>query len=174
MDRLLTPVFLGFPGVSDGEESTCNVGYLGSIPGLERFPGGEHGNLLQYSCLENPHGQRSLTGYSPWGHKESDMTKWLSTAQINNIEHLFMWFFFLSFFLTLDVSLVKYLLKSFALHFYWVIVFLIIELWEFFINSGFKCFVRYVICRYSLCGLFFHFLNSAFHRGENWILIKSN
>ena len=32
-------------------------------------------NLLQYSCLENPHGQRSPVGYSPWGHKESDMTE---------------------------------------------------------------------------------------------------
>ena len=36
---------------------------------------------LRYSCLENPHGQRSLAGYSPWGHKESDMTEGLSTAQ---------------------------------------------------------------------------------------------
>ena len=37
----------------------------GSIPGLGRSPGGEHGNPFQYSCLENPHGQRSLAGYSP-------------------------------------------------------------------------------------------------------------
>ena len=29
------------------------------------------------------HGQRSLVGYSPWGHKELDMTEWLSTAHIN-------------------------------------------------------------------------------------------
>ena len=42
------------------------------IPGLERYPGGGHGNPLQYSGLENPHGQRSLAGYSPWGRKESD------------------------------------------------------------------------------------------------------
>ena len=41
--------------------------------------GGGHGNPLQYSCLENPRGQRSLEGYSPWGRKESDMTEWLST-----------------------------------------------------------------------------------------------
>ena len=34
-----------------------------------------NGNPLQYSCLENPHGQRSLAGYSPWGHKESDTTE---------------------------------------------------------------------------------------------------
>ena len=43
-----------FPGSSDGKESTCSVGDLGSIPGLERCPGGGHGNPLQYSCLENP------------------------------------------------------------------------------------------------------------------------
>ena len=59
--------------------SACNVGDLGSIPGLGRPPGGGHGNPLQYSCLENPHGQRSLEGYSPWGRKESDMTERLST-----------------------------------------------------------------------------------------------
>ena len=41
----------------------------------------EKGYPLQYSCLENPHGQRSLAGYSSWGRKESDMTEWLSTAQ---------------------------------------------------------------------------------------------
>ena len=44
----------GFPGGSDGKESTCNVGDLGSIPGLGRSPGGGHGKPLQYSCLENP------------------------------------------------------------------------------------------------------------------------
>ena len=54
MDRLPTLVFLGFPGGSDGEESCCNAGDLGLIPGLERSPGGGHGNSLQYSCLENP------------------------------------------------------------------------------------------------------------------------
>ena len=58
---------MGFPGGSDSKESTCNVGDLGSIPGLGRSPGGGPGNLLQYSCLENPHGQRSLANYSPWG-----------------------------------------------------------------------------------------------------------
>ena len=43
------------------------------------FPGGEHGNPLQHSCLENLHRQRSLKGYSPWGCKELDMTEQLST-----------------------------------------------------------------------------------------------
>ena len=70
---------MGFPGGSDGKESTCNEGDLGLIPELGRSPGGGHGNPLQYSCLENPHGQRSLVGYSPGGHKELDMTEQLST-----------------------------------------------------------------------------------------------
>ena len=43
-----------FPGGSDGKESACNTGDLGSIPGLRRSPGEENGNPLQYSCLENP------------------------------------------------------------------------------------------------------------------------
>ena len=76
-----TPVFLDFPGGSDSKESACNVRDLGSIPRLGRSPGGGHGNPLQYLCLENPHGQRSLVGYSPWGRKESDTTEQLSTAQ---------------------------------------------------------------------------------------------
>ena len=62
---------LGFAGGSDGKESTCNVGDLGLIPGLGRSPGGGHGNPLQYSCLENLHGQRSLASCSPWGPKVS-------------------------------------------------------------------------------------------------------
>ena len=49
------------------------------IPGLGKYPGGGHGTPLKYSCLENPHGQRSLAGYSPWGHEPSDMTEQLST-----------------------------------------------------------------------------------------------
>ena len=54
------------------------MGDLGSVPGWGRSPGGGHGNPLQYSCLENPHGQRSLAGYSPWGLKALDMTEWLT------------------------------------------------------------------------------------------------
>ena len=59
---LYQPVFINdlmypgrkcFPGGSDGKESACNVGDLGSIPGLGRSPGGGCGNPLQYSCLEN-------------------------------------------------------------------------------------------------------------------------
>ena len=50
-------------------ESASNMGDLGSIPGLGRSSGGGHGNPLWYPCLENPHGQRSLAGYGPWGCK---------------------------------------------------------------------------------------------------------
>ena len=66
---------MGFPGSLAGKESTRNAGDLGSIPGLGRFPGEGHSNPLQYFCLENPHGQRSQVGYSPWGHRESDRTE---------------------------------------------------------------------------------------------------
>ena len=69
------PVFFGFPGGSDGKESDYNTGELGPISGLGKSPRGGHGNPLQYSCLENPHRQRSLASYSPWGCKELDMTK---------------------------------------------------------------------------------------------------
>ena len=61
---------------------------LGLIPGLERSPGGGHGSPLQFSYLDNPHGQRTeempwtedSAGYSPWGRKESDMTEKISRA----------------------------------------------------------------------------------------------
>ena len=72
-DRLPTPMSTGSPGDSDGKESACNAGDLGFIPGLGRFPWRRL--PLQYSCLENAHGQRSLVGYRPWGHKELDKTE---------------------------------------------------------------------------------------------------
>jgi len=52
-DRLPTPVFLGFPCGSAGKASACNVGDLGSIPGLRRSPGEGKGYTLQFSGLEN-------------------------------------------------------------------------------------------------------------------------
>ena len=58
------------------------LSHLSSIPGLGRSPGGGHGNPLQYSSLENPHGQRSLAGYSPWGHKLLDTTEWLNRTEL--------------------------------------------------------------------------------------------
>ena len=88
-NRVPIPAFLDFPGISGGKESACNVGDPCLIPGLGRSPGGGHGNPLQYSCLENPHEQRSLAGYSPWGCKESNMIELLSIAQHIHISVLF-------------------------------------------------------------------------------------
>ena len=64
-----------FPGGSDGKESACNVGDTGSIHGSEISPGEGNGNPLQYSCLENSIEKRSLVGFSPRGHKDSDRTE---------------------------------------------------------------------------------------------------
>ena len=63
-DRLPTPVFLGFLDGSDSKEF-ASAGDRSLIPALGRSPGGGHGNLLQYPCPENPHGQRRLMDYSP-------------------------------------------------------------------------------------------------------------
>ena len=67
----------GFSGGTHGEEPTCqcrsDLRDMGSIPGSGRSPGGGHGNPLQYSVLENPMDrERSLVGYNPKGHTESD------------------------------------------------------------------------------------------------------
>ena len=72
--------YKGFPGGLDGQESACNAGDPGSIPGLRRALGEGNGTLLQYSSLENPHGQRSLVGCSPWSPKESDATERLALS----------------------------------------------------------------------------------------------
>ena len=52
--NMVSRIYEGFPGGSDGKASACNVGDLGLIPGLERSYGEGHGHPLQYSCLENP------------------------------------------------------------------------------------------------------------------------
>ena len=77
---LLPNAFMDFPHGSDGKESTFNVGDPGLIPVSGRSPGEGSGNPLQYSCLENPHRQRSLVGYSSWGHKELGMTEWRTVS----------------------------------------------------------------------------------------------
>ena len=66
--------------VKNQPANTGDIREMGSIPASGRSPGGGHGNPLQYSCLEKSHGQRSLAGYSPWGHKESDTAEHLSAA----------------------------------------------------------------------------------------------
>ena len=63
---------LGFPGSLAGKESDCNAGNPALIPGSGRSPGEGIGYPLQYSCLENPPGPRTLVRYSPWGCRESD------------------------------------------------------------------------------------------------------
>ena len=68
----------GFPDGSVVKNLPANsgdTGDVGSIPGLGRSPGGGNSKALQYSCLRKSHGQRSLASYSPWGHKESDITE---------------------------------------------------------------------------------------------------
>ena len=66
---------MSFPGASVVRNPPVNAGDLGSIPGSGRSPGGENDNPLQYSRPGEFHGQRSLASYSPWGHKETDMTE---------------------------------------------------------------------------------------------------
>ena len=86
----------GFPGGASGKEPAYESKRRkrpGFDPWVGKTPAGGHGNSLQYSCLENPHGQRSLAGYSPWDCKELDMTeapqhetragKWKSTSRSN-------------------------------------------------------------------------------------------
>ena len=58
-------MFLDFPGGSDGKESACNVGNLGSIPGLGRSPGEGNGQPTPVFWPGEFHGQKSLAGYSP-------------------------------------------------------------------------------------------------------------
>ena len=68
-----------FPVVLDGKESVCNAGDLGLIPGSGRSPGDRNGptpGLLPGEV----HGQRRLASYSTWGHKESDITAWLTLS----------------------------------------------------------------------------------------------
>ena len=78
--------YMGFPCDSAVKEFTCNAGQKGdegSIPALGRFPGGGNDNPVQYFLPGKSHGQRSLVGYSPWGHKESETTERLSTHTAN-------------------------------------------------------------------------------------------
>ena len=56
-----------------------DIGDMGSSPGWGRSTGGGHGGPFQHSCLVNPHGQRSLVGYSPESHSQTRL-KQLSTC----------------------------------------------------------------------------------------------
>ena len=72
----------GFPGGSDGKEFDCCVGEQRLIPGSGRSSGEGHGYPLQYSLPGEFHGPRSLVGFSPWDHKESDTTERARTQRL--------------------------------------------------------------------------------------------
>ena len=65
----------GFLGGSVDKESACNAGDLGSIPGLRKIPCRRAWQSTPVFLPGESHGQRSLAGYSPWGHKMSDTTE---------------------------------------------------------------------------------------------------
>ena len=77
----------GLPYSSDGKESSYNAGVPGSIPGSGRSPGSSTPVFLPGES----HGERSLAGYSPWGHKELDTTKWLTRTRISYIHLTDQW-----------------------------------------------------------------------------------
>ena len=81
-------ILFGFPGGSDGKESVCSAGDLGSIPGSGRSPGEGNGKLLQYSCLENS--MERGDWWIAWGCKGSDTTEWLtlSLAEVGLRDHM--------------------------------------------------------------------------------------
>ena len=95
-----------FPGSLAGKESTCNAGDPSSVLGLEKSPGEGIGYPLQYSCLENPHGQRSLAGYNPWSsrvrhdwatkhtHTHTHTHSWPLDNMFLNWVYPFVWRFF--------------------------------------------------------------------------------
>ena len=70
------------PGGTSGKESACNAGDLGSIPRSGKSPGRGHGNPLCVFLPGESHGQRSLSGCSPWSRKDLDMTEQLSTVAL--------------------------------------------------------------------------------------------
>ena len=76
---------LGSPGGSNGKESACNPGDLGSSAGSGRSPGEGNGYPTGVVLPGKFRGQRGLVGYSTWGHKESDKTEQLTLS-------LFHWF----------------------------------------------------------------------------------
>ena len=81
---------MGFPGGSDGKESAYNVGDLGLIPGSGKSPGEGFSKHTTPVCLPGKsHGLRSLVGYSPWGHKESDTTEQLTVwVEVSKCVHM--------------------------------------------------------------------------------------
>ena len=77
----MSPLLVGFPGGSDGKESACSEGGLGSVPGLPcvwKILWRREWQPTPVFLPGESHIQRNLVGYSPWGGKESDKTEQLS------------------------------------------------------------------------------------------------
>ena len=88
----LTSLCLGFPGGSDGKESICNAGDQGSIPGLGRSPGEGNGNILSYSCLENPMDRGAWWDAVPGVSKSQTQLEWLKQTHTHNpLKFLHLW-----------------------------------------------------------------------------------
>ena len=91
-----------FPGDSDGKESACKAGDLGSIPGLERYPGDGNGTPLLYACLENSMDRGSLWATVHGVAQKSDMTEWVTHTCFLYIKkkillkYFFLWFYSIS------------------------------------------------------------------------------
>ena len=73
---------LGFPGGSDGKESTCNAGDPGSIPASGKIPWRSKWKLTPVFLPREFHGERSLVGCSPWSGKESHRSKWITHSRL--------------------------------------------------------------------------------------------
>ena len=78
---------MGFPDSSDGEESACNAGDPGLIPGSGRYPGEGNKNTLQYSCLENP---KDRGAWWATVHGLADSWTQLSDEHTHNSKYVFM------------------------------------------------------------------------------------
>ena len=83
----------GFPSGSEDKASACNAGD-GFNPWVGKIPWRRKWQPTPVFLPGESHGQRSLVGYSPWGHKESDMTKWLTLSLSFNLFSMFFFYFF--------------------------------------------------------------------------------
>ena len=86
LSRLFSVCFLGFPGGAEVKASACNVGDLGSIPGLGRSPGEGNGNPLQYSCLVNP-----MDGGAWWATVHGVTKSWTRLSNFTYVTYLLMY-----------------------------------------------------------------------------------
>ena len=141
-------LFLGFPGGSEVKASACNAGDQGLIPGLGGSPGEGNGNLLQYSCLENP-----MDGGAWWAtvHGVAKSWTWLSDFTftfilcLDSFKVIYLFLIFTTFdlintnntffvFISFEDWCIKYIWKALKL----VSSFMFCPIFSFFSNSGFQ------------------------------------